>query len=155
MSHESVRVYTSSIIHAPLQSVWSLIRKFGNSPKWSSAIEESKIEEGRDEFSIGCIRVLKIKGSSESDLPARERLLALDEKNHSFTYELIQAGGLFGQFKNYVATISLRSVTSSDETFMEWVVEFEVPMGEREKSALIVRGAYEGGMQSLNNTLNQ
>ena len=40
------RVYISSVINAPANRVWSLIRNFNGLPDWHPAVAESYIEGG-------------------------------------------------------------------------------------------------------------
>jgi uncharacterized membrane protein len=39
-----IRVYTSSVIDAPADSVWALIRDFNGLPRWTPFVAESRIE---------------------------------------------------------------------------------------------------------------
>ena len=130
------RAYASRILKAPVQDVWGLVRDFNGLPDWAPAIARSKIENGLDADVIGCIRSFHTK----EGVHIRERLLALDDANYSFTYNFEKPAF---PVENYVATLRLYPVTHTNQTFAEWSAEFdEAPNDRGRYEAVISRDVF-------------
>ena len=56
-----IKVYTSSVIDAPADSVWAQVRDFNGLPKWTPFVAESRIEGGLASDRIGCVRNFRLK----------------------------------------------------------------------------------------------
>ncbi|GAB2177153.1 SRPBCC family protein [Dongia sp. agr-C8] len=125
------RAYASTILKAPVETVWSLVRDFNALPKWAPAIARSKIEDGLDADVVGCVRSFHTKDGKH----VRERLLALDDANYSFTYNFEKPAF---PVKNYIATLRLYPVTHNDQTFAEWEATFDEAPGDEGKYEKIV-----------------
>ena len=99
-----VRVYVSSVIDAPADTVWARVRDFNGLPQWHPAIADSRIENGDAADRIGCIRHFHTRDGGM----IRERLLALSDYEYSCTYSILESPmGV----ENYVATLKLTPVT--------------------------------------------
>jgi uncharacterized protein YndB with AHSA1/START domain len=120
------RAYASIILKAPVETVWSLVRDFNALPNWAPAIAKSKIEGGLDPDVVGCVRSFYTKDGQH----IRERLLALDDANYTFTYNFEKPAF---PVRNYIATVRLYPVTHSDETFAEWQSTFDEEPGDEGK----------------------
>ena len=120
------RAYASTILKAPVQAVWSLVRDFNGLPNWAPAIARSKIESGLDADVVGCVRSFYTKDGAN----IRERLLALDDAHYTFTYNFEKPAF---PVKNYIATLRLYPVTHTDETFAEWSATFDEAVGDEGK----------------------
>jgi len=125
------RAYASTILKAPVETVWSLVRDFNALPKWAPAIARSKIEDGLDSDVVGCVRSFYTKDGGH----IRERLLSLDDANYSFTYNFEKPAF---PVKNYIATLRLYPVTQTDQTFAEWEATFDEAPGDEGKYEKIV-----------------
>jgi uncharacterized protein YndB with AHSA1/START domain len=125
------RAYASCILKAPVQTVWGLVRDFNGLPKWAPAIVRSKIEGGLDADVVGCIRSFHSKDGTH----IRERLLALDDANYTFTYNFEKPAF---PVKNYLATLRLYPVTQTDQTFAEWTAHFDEAAGDEGKYVKII-----------------
>ena len=137
------QVYASSIIAAPADRVWELIRDFNALPQWHPAIAESRIEGGAPADQVGCVRAFRLRDGGF----IRERLLALSDYDYSCCYSILESPmGV----DNYVATLKLTPVTDGNRTFAEWSAEFDCPP-EREAALVeqIGRGVFQGGFDSL------
>ena len=66
-----VAVRRSTVIHAPIDQVWAVLRDFNGHERWHPAVAESRIEEGRAGDETGCVRRFKLKDGAE----LREQLL--------------------------------------------------------------------------------
>jgi hypothetical protein len=117
-------VYISDVIDAPIEKVWSIMRDFNDMPSYHPAISKSIIEGEGPSDRVGCVRRLTL-----GDGFVRERLLLLDDGNHSFTYEIIE-GTL--PVRGYVAGVRLHRVTAGNRTFAEWWADFEVVGADRD-----------------------
>lgn len=138
-----VKVYTSSVIDAPAERVWSVIRDFNALPAWHPAIAESRIEQNHPSDKIGCVRNFSLKDGGK----IRECLLALSDYDLSCTYSILESPmGV----TDYVATLKLTPITDGDRTFAEWSAEFDCPPErERELADLVGTGVFQGGFDAL------
>jgi hypothetical protein len=113
-----VKVYTSSVIDAPADRVWSVIRDFNAMPKWHPGIAESRIEGNDAADKVGCIRNFTVKDGGR----IRERLLALSDYEYSCTYSILESPmGV----SNYIATLKLTHVTDGNRSVTEWTADFD------------------------------
>lgn len=138
-----VKVYTSSVIDAPADQVWSLIRDFNGLPSWHPAIAESRIEQQQSPDRIGCVRNFRTRDGGT----IRERLLTLSDYDYECTYSILESPmGV----DNYVATLKLTPITDGNRVFAEWSAEFDCAEGrERELSQFIGQGVFQGGFDAL------
>jgi uncharacterized protein YndB with AHSA1/START domain len=138
------RAYASAIIKAPIETVWGLIRDFNGLPNWVPGITDSKIESGLDADVVGCIRSFHVADGTL----VRERLLSLDDAQHSFSYNFETPAF---PIKNYIATVRLMPVTHSDQTFAEWEATFDEAPGDEGKYVKIVsQNVFANGWKALN-----
>jgi uncharacterized protein YndB with AHSA1/START domain len=142
-----VRVYVSSVIDAPADTVWSRIRDFNALPQWHPGIADSRIENGEPSDKVGCVRHFHTRDGGM----IRERLLALSDYEYSCTYSILESPmGV----ENYLATLKLTPVTDGSRTFAEWSAEFDCDeRRERELSEQIGSGVFQGGFDALKRSL--
>ena len=95
-----VQVRRSTVIDAPIDAVWGLLRDFNGHERWHPAVAESRIEDGRRADEIGCVRRFRLAAGGE----LREQLLRLSDREHSFTYCILESPI---PLIDYVATLSL------------------------------------------------
>ena len=138
-----VKVFVSSVIPAPADKVWAVIRDFNGMPSWHPQIARSTIEGGRPSDSVGCIRSLTMADG----VRVREQLLSLSDFDYSFSYAIVESGL---NVTNYVAGLKLTPVTDANQTFAEWTAEFETaPGSEQETAAMIGRDVFQAGFDAL------
>ena len=138
-----VKVFVSSVIQAPADKVWTVVRDFNDMPSWHPLISRSTIEGGRPSDSIGCIRNLTLTDGVQ----VREQLLSLSDFDYSFSYAIVESGL---DVSNYVAGLKLTPVTDGNHTFGEWTAEFETTAGsEQETAGLISREVFQAGFDAL------
>lgn len=137
------RVYTSTVIAAPADRVWSIVRDFNALPDWTDFVTESRIEEGVPPDKIGCVRAFRLNDGGV----IREKLLALSDYDYSFSYAILESPmGV----ENYIATVKLFPITDGGHTFAEWSAEFDcAPEREEELVAHIGTNVFLGGLTSL------
>jgi hypothetical protein len=138
------KVYVSAVIDAPIEQVWHKIRDFGGLAGWAPAIAASELKGGPGDR-VGAERKLTLAGNGATVV---ERLLALDDTNHSLSYAIIEAPL---PIANYVSQIRLRPVTVGKRTFAEWSGEFDVLEGGNpaELQGLFAEGVYGSGLAKL------
>ena len=138
-----IRVYTSSVIDAPADAVWQIVRDFNGLPNWHPAIAESRIETGAPSDRIGCVRNFRTRDGGV----IREQLLTLSDFEYECTYSILESPmGV----DNYIATLKLTPITDGNRTFAEWSAEFDcAPDRERELTQLIGQGVFQGGFDAL------
>jgi hypothetical protein len=138
-----VKVYTSSVLDAPADRVWSEIRDFNALPRWHPAIKDSYIEQHQPSDKVGCIRNFTLKAGGR----IREQLLALSDFDYSVTYSILESPM---DVENYVATLKLVPVTDGNRTFAEWTAEFDcAPARAGELARDIGQGVFQGGFDAL------
>ena len=111
-------VYVSAVIDAPVEKVWEIMRDYNGMPSYHPGIKHSLIEAGRPSDQVGCVRRLTLAEGF-----VREVLLGMDDRNYTFTYEIVE-GTL--PVRGYVAGVRLHRVTQGNLTFAEWWADFEV-----------------------------
>ncbi|MEP2532105.1 SRPBCC family protein [Shimia sp.] len=126
-----VKVIRSTILNAPIEDVWEVIRDFNGHDQWHPAVATSQIERGNPSDMIGCVRRFRLEDGSE----LREQLLTLSDIEQSLSYCLLDTPiPLF----NYVAHCRLFPVTDGDVTFWEWESRFDTPKGQQDQLAEMV-----------------
>lgn len=126
-----VKVIRSTVLPAPVEAVWEVIRDFNGHDQWHPAVATSQIERGNPSDMVGCVRRFRLEDGSE----LREQLLTLSDLEQSFTYCLLDTPiPLF----NYVAHCRLFPVTDGDQTFWEWESRFDTPAGRQQELAEMV-----------------
>lgn len=136
-------VYTSSVVGASADQIWSVIRDFNGLPVWHPLVAESRIEGGAPADQVGCVRAFRLKDGGF----IRERLLAMSDYDLSYTYSILESPmGV----ENYIATLKLTPITNGSKTFAEWSAEFDCPPErEAELLELIGTGVFQGGFDAL------
>ena len=138
-----VKIFVSSVIPAPADKVWVVLRDFNDMPSWHPLIAHSTVEGGRPSDSIGCIRSLTLTDG----IRVREQLLSLSDFEYSFSYAIVESGL---NVNNYVAGLKLTPVTDVNHTFGEWTAEFETtPGSEQETAGMISRDVFQAGFDAL------
>jgi uncharacterized protein YndB with AHSA1/START domain len=141
------RAYASTILDAPIETVWATIRDFNGLPSWHPAIARSEIEDGLDADVVGCVRRFWLQDGTM----VRERLLHLDDRFTSFSYNFETPAF---PVENYRARVRLMPVTKTDQTFAEWEAAFDEAPQDRGKYVEIISNAvFQGGWDALKKTL--
>jgi hypothetical protein len=137
------RAYASTIIDAPVEKVWSVVRDFNGLPNWNPAIAKSKIEDGLAADVVGCVRSFHLNDGTH----VRERLLSLNDADRSFSYNFETPAF---PVTDYLATLRVIPVTAGDRSFVEWDATFDEPAAERGKyEAIVSRDVFAGGLAAL------
>ena len=137
------RVVKSTVLDAPVEAVWDVIRDFNGHDRWHPAVAESHIERGQPSDRVGCVRNFRLADGAN----LREQLLTLSDLEQTFSYCLLDTPvPLF----NYVAHVRLFPVTDGDRTFWEWESRFDTPAGRSaELAALVGDDIYVAGFEAI------
>lgn len=138
-----VKVIRSTVLSAPVEAVWDVLRDFNGHDRWHPAVATSKVERNIASDQVGCVRRFRLEDGSE----LREQLLSLSDIEQTFSYCLLDTPiPLF----NYVAHVRLFPVTDGDQTFWEWESKFDTKSGEEDRMATLVGdGIYTTGFNAI------
>jgi hypothetical protein len=138
-----IKVYTSSVIDAPADVVWGIVRDFNGLPRWTPFVADSRIEQNLPADRIGCIRNFRLRDGGV----IREQLLALSDYDFQCVYSILESPmGV----TDYVATLKLTPVTDGNRTFAEWTAEFEAPAGREQALAdQVGQGVFQAAFTHL------
>jgi hypothetical protein len=138
-----VRIVESTILDAPVEAVWAVLRDFNGHDQWHPAVADSHIERGYPSDKIGCVRRFHLVDGSE----LREQLLTLSDADMAFSYCLMETPV---PLLNYVAHVRLAPVTDGDRTFWHWQCRFDTPAGrETELRDMVATNIYRAGFQAV------
>lgn len=142
-----VKVVRSTIVDAPVDRVWAMLRDFNGHDRWHPAVRESAIERGAPADKVGCVRRFRLADGAE----LRERLLTLSDLEQTYSYCLLETPvPLF----NYVAHVRLMPVTDGDRTFWSWQSTFSTRPGEEAAMAeLVGEQIYQAGFDAIRDHL--
>ncbi len=137
------RVVRSTIINAPVDALWAVLRDFNGHDQYHPIVSTSAIERGYPSDKIGCVRRFTLEDGSE----LREQLLSLSDLEMTYSYCLLDTPiPLF----NYVAHIRLLPVTDGNRSFWHWESRFTTPPGrEAELAAKVGNDVYSAGMEAV------
>lgn len=138
-----VKVIRSTILQAPIEAVWDVLRDFNGHDRWHPAIATSQIERGREADRVGCVRKFRLTDGSE----LREQLLALSDADATYSYCLLETPvPLF----NYVSHVRLMPVTDADHTFWQWEGRFSTFADQKDALAQLVGDdIYQAGFDAI------
>lgn len=141
-----VRVRRSTVIDAPPDRVWRLLRDFNGHQAWHPAIVASRIEADEPADTVGAVRSFSLADGSM----LREQLIALSDRDRELTYCLLEAPF---PLIDYVASMRLRTVTEGDRTLIVWESRFRPPPERAEDlRRMVAEQIYEAGFTALKET---
>ncbi len=142
-------VVRSTVIDAPIERVWAVLRDFNSHEQWHDVVAESRIEGNERGDQVGCVRSFTLSDGNR----IREQLLTLSDSDHKSTYCIVEATV---PLQRYVATVTLKPVTDGDRTFWHWESTFATPPGrERELREMVATDVYEAGFENLRRHLRE
>lgn len=137
------RVVRSTVIDAPIERVWAVLRDFNSHDRWHDVVADSRIEGGEASSQVGCVRSFTLRSGDH----IREQLIALCDREHQSTYCIVEASV---PLQRYVATVTLKRVTDGERTYWHWESTFATPPGrEAELRDMVARDVYEAGFENL------
>lgn len=137
------KVTVSSVIDAPVEDVWKVIRDFNALPSWHPRMVESHIEDGLAADKIGCVRNFKLV----SGATLREKLTDFSDADYRVSYSILETPQ---PLTNHKATLQLRRVTDGNRTYAEWSASFDAAPEEADKLAEgMGANVFQGGFNAL------
>lgn len=118
-------VFASTVIPASPDQIWGFLRDFARVDAWHPDVVSASIEDTDPGPRVGLERTITLRDGSVM----RERLLALDDDQHSYTYSLVESPLPISE---HSSTVTLFPVTTDDATFVSWSVDFVVEGDEPE-----------------------
>jgi hypothetical protein len=138
-----VKVVKSTVLNAPVEAVWDVIRDFNGHDRWHPIVAESHVEKGWPSDRVGCVRNFRLADGAN----LRELLLTLSDADMAFSYCLLDTPV---PLLNYVAHVRLSPVTDGDRTFWHWESRFDTPPGrEKELRDMVAEHVYQGGFDAV------
>jgi hypothetical protein len=136
------RIFVSSVVDAPTEKVWGIIRRFDAAAEWLPFVRSSPIEDGADPARVGCVRVV-----TQTDGEVfREVLVALSDAERSYSYTFV---GSPVPVRDHRTTLRVLPITDGDRSYVEWSSRFEIaPESETELVELMNRN-FLAGLRSL------
>ena len=142
-----VRVRRTTVLDAPVDAVWRILRDFNGHDRWHPIVERSALEDGRRTDQVGAVRRFTIRGGER----VREVLLTLSDRERRLRYAIVDSDL---PLRGYVAELFLKPVTDGDRTFWSWSSRFRTPPGEEETLARLVgEEVYEAGFAGVRTAL--
>ena len=142
-------IVKSTILDAPTDAVWAVLRDFNGHDRWHAAVASSGIERAQPSDKIGCVRRFKLQDGAE----LREQLLALSDLEQSFSYCLLDTP--IPMF-NYVAHVRLLPVTDGNRTFWHWESRFTTRTEDRDRiTQMVSEDIYQAGFEAIRRHLKE
>lgn len=134
---------SSAVIPAPVDTVWSVLRDFGDIVGWIPGVVRCQIEDGLQGSVVGCVRRFHC---ANPPVDVRERLLALDDHRHAVTYAIIE---IPLPVEHYVAHAQLHRITQTDQTYVHWTSSFRCPAEAEPQLTAVFQGILDGALVAL------
>jgi uncharacterized protein YndB with AHSA1/START domain len=125
------RAYASTVIDAPVEKVWGILRDFNGLPAWAPGVARSRIEDGLAADVVGCVRSFHLRDGTH----VRERLLSLDDASRTLSYNFETPAFPVG---DYIATLRAVPTTAGDRTFVDWEASFVESAADKGKYETII-----------------
>lgn len=139
----------NAIVDSDAARTWQVLKQFSGISRWHPAIRESVIENDETDGLVGCVRRLVLQDGAV----LRERLLAVDEGQLSFSYRFEEAPL---PVDNYVMTVKLIPLTGQASTIILWSANFDHREQDHQAEQLEgIRALIVGGHDSLRAYLAQ
>lgn len=138
------KVWTSAVIHGPVDKVWKRMRDFAGMADWHPDIKKMHMLNG--------VRSDKVSGIRDFYFGAghlHEELLHLDDINRSFSYRINKSEL---PWLNYVSGPRLWPVTETNETFAVWTGDW---VASAHDDALLIPNTESAVYQKAFETLNR
>lgn len=136
------KVFVSTVIDAPVDRVWRVLRDFNGLPAWMPGMKSSEIEGGKEPTAIGAVRRLPLDGGGV----LRERLEQLSDAERRITYSVLE-GPL--PVKDVVTSMRLLPITDMFWTYAEWTSQFSAEPGKEKEGVQYLTRVFNAGFRQL------
>lgn len=136
------QIFVSSVVNAPVEKVWTTIRRFDAPAHWLPFVKSSPIEDGGDPTRVGCIRVL-----TQTDGEVfREVLLALSDAERSYSYTFASSPV---PVRNHQTTLRVLPITDGNRSYVEWSSRFEIDPQHEAQLVDLMNQNFLAGLRNL------
>lgn len=137
------KVWTSAVIHGPVDAVWQRMRDFAGMGEWHPDITRMHMLRGVRSDKVSGIRDFRF-----GDGHLNEELLHLDDMNRSFSYRITKSEL---PWMNYVSGPQLWPITDTNETFAVWTGDWVAsPHDDLELIPNTEANVYQKAFETLN-----
>jgi len=113
----ATRVWESSVISAPINTVWNALRPLDF--KYNPHVSKAEVEDKKSASEVGAV----IKVTYTDKTVQRIKTTELSDATHTLGWELIESEPAVS-ILSVVHTVKLRRVTENNTTFIEWITDF-------------------------------
>ncbi len=136
------RIFVSSVVDAPTEKVWGIIRRFDAAADWLPFVKSSPIEDGGDPARVGCVRVV----TQTDGAVFREVLVALSDPERFYAYTFV---GSSVPVRNHCTTLRVLPITDGDRSYVEWSSRFEIDPEHEAQLVELMNRNFLAGLRSL------
>ncbi len=136
------RIFVSSVVDAPTEKVWGIIRRFDAAADWLPFVKSSPIEDGGDPARVGCVRVV----TQTDGAVFREVLVALSDPERFYAYTFV---GSPVPVRNHCTTLRVLPITDGDRSYVEWSSRFEIDPEHEAQLVELMNRNFLAGLRSL------
>jgi len=136
------RIFVSSVVDAPTEKVWGIIRRFDAAADWLPFVKSSPIEDGGDPALVGCVRVV----TRQTAAVFREVLVALSDPERFYAYTFV---GSPVPVRNHCTTLRVLPITDGDRSYVEWSSRFEIDPEHEAQLVELMNRNFLAGLRSL------
>src|SRR5881394_2450004 len=136
------RVFVSSVVDAPAEKVWAMIRRFDAVADWLPFVKSSPIEDGGDPTRVGCVRVL-----TQTDGEVfREVLVALSDAERFYSYTFVSSPL---SVRNHRTTLRVLPITDGNRSWIEWSSRFDIDQEHEAQLVDLMNRNFFAGLRAL------
>jgi hypothetical protein len=136
------RIFVSSVVNAPADKVWAVIRRFDAVVEWLPFVKSSPIEGGGDPTRVGCVRVI-----TQTDGEVfREVLVALSDAERSYSYTFV---GSPVPVRNHRTTLLVLPITDGNRSYVKWFSRFEIDAEYEAQLVELMNQNFFAGLRNL------
>lgn len=117
---------SARLTKARVDQIWPLLKDFFNFHRWFPTLATCYGIHGAN-GEPGCIRYcsgssIPSKGDHKAVSWSKERLLAVDDANHSLSYEIVESNIGFSSYVSTVRVVPVGDVDGQDGCLIEWSI---------------------------------
>ena len=142
------KVFVSSVVNAPAEKVWAVIRRFDAVVDWLPFVKSSPIEDGGDPTRVGCIRII----TQTDGAVFREVLVALSDAERSYSYTFV---GSPVPVRNHQTALRVLPVTDGNRSYVEWSSRFDIDPEYEAQLVDLMNQNFLAGLRSLAEKFNR
>lgn len=136
------RVFVSSVVDAPAERVWAVIRRFDAVAEWLPFVKSSPIEDGGDPTRVGSIRILTQKDGEVF----REVLVTLSDAERFYSYTFVSSPV---PVQNHRTTLRVLPIIDGNRSYVEWSSRFDIAPEHEAQLVGLMNENFLAGLRSL------